>query len=123
MKVAEWLKEQPGVLRVLHPAMPHDPGHEIWKRDFTGANGLFAIMVDAPDRARLKDMVENLELFGIGASWGGFESLVTTAYPENIRTAEPWEEEGVLLRLHVGLEDPDDLIADLRAGLDRLAGS
>lgn len=122
LKVAEWLMDQPAVTRVLHPAMPHDPGHEIWKRDFTGANGLFAIIVDAPDRNRLKAMVENLELFGIGASWGGYESLITTAYPDKIRTAVPWTEEGQLLRIHVGLEDPDDLIADLKAGFDRLAG-
>jgi cystathionine beta-lyase len=122
LEVARWLEARPEVTRVIHPGLESDPGHAIWKRDFTGACGLFAAIVDAPDRARLEAMVENYALFGIGASWGGFESLVTTAYPAQIRTAVPWTETGQLLRFHIGLEDTRDLIEDLERGFDRLAG-
>lgn len=120
--IAHWLEQRPEVVRVLHPALPSDPGHELWKRDFTGACGLFAAVIDAPDRDRLVSMVEGYDLFGIGASWGGFESLCITSYPEKIRTATDWPKDGQVLRYHIGLEDPDDLIADLERGFDRLAG-
>ena len=117
LAVARWLREQPQVARVLHPAFPDCPGHEIWARDFAGSSGLFAFVLaggDDEDRVRL---VDGLDHFGIGYSWGGFESLALPADP--VRTAAPWSAEGPLVRLHVGLEDPDDLIADLAAGLAR----
>lgn len=121
LEVARWLEARPEIKRVIHPGLESDPGHAIWKRDFSGACGLFAVIVDAPDRERLAAMMEGYELFGIGASWGGFESLVTTAYPSKIRTAVPWSEEGQLLRFHIGLEDTRDLIRDLERGFERLA--
>jgi cystathionine beta-lyase len=117
LKVARWLKAQPQVARILHPALPDCPGHEIWARDFSGASGLFSFVLrggtDA-DRARLLD---SLELFGLGFSWGGYESLAVPYDPERMRTATRWEAEGPLVRLHIGLEDPDDLIEDLAVAL------
>eukprot|EP00752_Nemacystus_decipiens_P000880 g880.t1 len=119
--VARWLEGRPEVARVLHPALESHPDHALWRRDFDGACGLFGVVVKAASKEKLVAMIDGLELFGIGASWGGYESLVLTAYPEKIRTATRWEEEGFLIRLHIGLEDPKDLIADLEAGLARLA--
>jgi cystathionine beta-lyase len=117
--VANWLKARPEVSRVLFPALPDDPGHELWKRDFEGACGLFGFVLDQHhDDENLGKMLDGMDLFAMGASWGGYESLILPAAP--IRTATTWEAEGTLLRLHVGLEHPDDLIADLEAGLDRL---
>jgi cystathionine beta-lyase len=119
LRVARWLEEQPQVARVIHPALPGCPGHEHWARDFRGASGLFAFVLDggtAADRGRL---VDGLEHFGIGYSWGGFESLALPADPERIRTATRWQAEGPLVRLHIGLEDVDDLIEDLAKGLAR----
>jgi cystathionine beta-lyase len=117
--VANWLREHPDVSRVLYPALPDDPGHEIWKRDFEGACGLFGVVLkDHYDDDALGAMLDGLELFAMGASWGGYESLILPSTP--IRTATTWEAEGSLLRLHVGLEHTDDLIADLEAGLARL---
>jgi len=117
LKVARWLAGQPRVAGVLHPALEDCPGHDFWKRDFTGATGLFSFVLDADDAARTR-LVDGLELFGIGYSWGGFESLALPADP--VRTASPLALEGPLVRLHIGLEHPDDLIADLAAGLARL---
>lgn len=122
LKIAQWLEQRPEVSRVMHPGLESHPGHAIWKRDFTGACGLFSILVDAPDRDRLAAMIEGYDLFGIGASWGGFESLAVTSYPKRARTATDWAETGQVVRLHIGLESPDDLIADLEAGFKRLAG-
>ena len=124
IRIAEWLAGRPEVLRVLHPALPSDPGHAIWARDFTGACGLFGAVITVPnrDRDRVAAMVEGYDMFGIGASWGGFESLCITSYPERIRTATDWPQDGQVLRYHIGLEDPEDLIADLERGFDRLAG-
>ena len=120
LKVANWLQLRPEVTRVLFPALPNDPGHALWKRDFEGASGLFAVTLDQHyDDAALATMLDGLELFAMGASWGGFESLILPASP--IRTATEWEASGTLLRLHVGLEHPEDLISDLEAGLDRLS--
>lgn len=123
LKVAHWLAEQPEVARVIHPALPGCPGHEIWQRDFQGASGLFGFVLNGGDDAARTRLIDGLELFGIGFSWGGFESLVIPADPQSLRSVVPWSAEGPLVRLHVGLEDPDDLIADLRAGLDRFARS
>ncbi|RHW17981.1 cystathionine beta-lyase [Sphingomonas gilva] len=115
LKIARWLEEQPGVARVLHPALPSCPGHETFVRDFTGASGLFAFVLDGGGEAARAALIDALALFGIGYSWGGFESLVVPADPR--RTAAPWRAEGPLVRLQIGLEDADDLIADLARGL------
>jgi len=113
LEVAHWLAARPEVSRVLHPALPGDPGHALWQRDMTGASGLFGIVLGGWTEAEAKAFVDGLRLFGIGASWGGFESLAIFAKVEHVRTAVPWRAEGPLVRLHVGLEDPADLIADL----------
>jgi cystathionine beta-lyase len=118
LRVAEWLARRPEVARVVHPGLPDDPGHAIWKRDFRGASSLFGVVLRTGSEAAVAAMVDHLRLFKIGASFGGFESLVVPARPE--RTARPWRERGFLLRLHVGLEAVEDLIADLDAGLARL---
>lgn len=120
IRMAEWLRERPEVIRVMHPALPNDPGHDIWKRDFTGASGLFGFVVDCTDRAALGAMLDGLELFGMGASWGGYESLILPSDPAKMRSATEWAPGGATLRMHVGLEDPEDLIEDLSAGFDRL---
>lgn len=119
LAIARWLGEQPQVAAVLHPALPDCPGHDHWARDFTGSSGLFSFVLrGGGDSARTR-LIEGLELFGLGYSWGGYESLVVPADPERIRTATAWRAEGPLVRLHIGLEDPDDLIGDLAAGLAR----
>lgn len=123
--LAEWLGKRPEVARVLHPALPGCPGHDIWKRDFTGACGLFSIELEPCSEKALAAFLDGLELFGMGYSWGGFESLVIPQYPKKMRTATEWTAEGQILRFHAGLEDIDDLIADLESGFERLhaAGS
>ena len=118
LKVAAWLEQQPQVARVLHPALPDCPGHEYWARDFSGATGLFSFVLRHADEAARARLIDGLELFGIGYSWGGFESLALPADP--VRTATRAQYEGPLVRLHIGLEDADDLIADLADGLARL---
>ena len=115
LRVARWLKDQPQVARVLHPALPDCPGHEYWQRDFKGASGLFSVVMKGGDEAARDRLVDSLELFGIGYSWGGYESLAIP--PDYVRTATRPEFEGPLIRFHIGLEDPDDLIADLAAAL------
>jgi cysteine-S-conjugate beta-lyase len=118
LRVAEWLARRPEVARVLHPALPEDPGHAIWKRDFRGSSSLFGVLLRAGSERAVSAMVDGLRLFKIGASFGGFESLIVPMRPE--RTARPWREPGFLLRLHVGLETVEDLIADLEGGFVRL---
>ncbi len=120
LALADWLASRPEVARILHPARPGDPGHELWKRDFTGASGLFAAVFKAVPKTALAAMLDGLELFGMGYSWGGFESLVLPAHPAAIRTATTWQAEGPLIRFHAGLEDVDDLIRDLDRGFARL---
>ena len=125
LAVAQWLARQPEVACVLHPALPDFPDHALWKRDFSGANGLFSFELhSAPDTA-VHALLDRLELFGLGFSWGGFESLAIHCGPQlgAGRTARPWPANGPLVRLHVGLEDPDDLVADLRQGLDAYAAA
>jgi cystathionine beta-lyase len=117
LTVARWLAEQPGVARVLHPALEGCPGHDLWTRDFKGASGLFAFVLDGGDDAARAALIDGLRLFGIGFSWGGFESLALPVDP--LRRVTPWRAEGPVVRLHIGLEDPADLIADLDAGLRR----
>jgi cystathionine beta-lyase len=118
--VAEWLAGRPEVRRVLYPALRDDPGHAIWKRDFRGASGLFALILEPCSKAAVTAMLDGMELFGMGYSWGGYESLLIPTRPATSRTATPWTEDGPTLRIHVGLEDPTDLIRDLEAGFARL---
>ena len=120
LALATWLAEQPGVRRVLYPPLPGDPGHALWRRDFEGAASLFGLVLDTADRNAVARMVDGLELFRIGSSWGGYESLVALYDTPLPRSAAPWAEAPFLMRLHVGLEDPEDLMADLDAGLRRL---
>lgn len=123
MKLAAWLAIQPETLRVLHPALPDCPGHAVWTRDFTGASGLFAVEIARQPRAALAAMLDGLRLFGMGYSWGGFESLILPLNPKPHRTATAWDDRGTLLRLHAGLEDPDDLIWDLDDAFHRMRGA
>jgi cystathionine beta-lyase len=120
LRVATWLRERPEVARVLYPALPDDPGHALWKRDFTGASGLFGVLLAPASSRAVAAMLDGFELFGMGASFGGFESLAIPMDPRPFRSATRWPHDGPYLRLHIGLEDPDDLIADLAAGFDRL---
>jgi cystathionine beta-lyase len=119
LAVAQWLETRPEVARVLHPALPSCPGHALWKRDFTGASGLFAFVLDGGNERSRAALIDGLAHFGIGYSWGGYESLALPVDPARYRTATRWQAEGPLVRLNIGLEDPRDLIADLAAGLDR----
>lgn len=118
LTLARWLAARPEVSRVLHPALESDPGHALWKRDFTGACGLFGLILKPASEAAIAGFVDGLRHFGIGYSWGGFESLIVPAHIR--RSAGRFEAEGPVLRLHAGLEDAGDLIADLEKGLDRL---
>ena len=106
---------------VIYPALPGSRGHELWKRDFIGASGLFAVVLQPVAKARIDAMLDDMELFGMGWSWGGFESLIIPIYPERVQTATTWDAGGPCLRVAIGLEDPDDLIADLTQGLARLS--
>ena len=123
LEMARWLQGRPEVLKVLHPALPDDPGHAIWTRDFSGASGLFGVILKPVPEAALAAMLDGLELFGMGFSWGGFESLVIPFDPTLYRTATRWQPGGPALRFHIGLEDTEDLKADLEAGFQRLAAS
>jgi len=118
LKVATWLKDQPRVATVLHPAFEECPGHENWKRDFAGSSGLFSFALKGGDRAARDAVIDRLRLFAVGQSWGGYESLATTADTDGIRTANKRDFGGPLIRLHVGLEDPEDLIEDLAQALN-----
>ncbi|MGJ0534022.1 MAG: cystathionine beta-lyase [Methylocystis sp.] len=123
LQIAKWLKGRPEVAQVLCPMLPSDSGHKLWRRDFTGGCGLFSIVLRGEDRAASARLVDNLELFGIGYSWGGYESLALPFDPSGIRVSMRWPPQGVDdgwrsgVRLSIGLEDPDDLIADLEQGL------
>lgn len=120
LEIARWLERRPEVEAVLHPALESHPDHALWRRDFTGSSGLFAFRLPPVSRTALAAMLDHMELFGMGYSWGGYESLLIPTAPAKIRTAVPWPEAGQLLRIHVGLEHPDDLIRDLEAGFARL---
>ena len=119
--VAEWLEKRPEVKRVLFPALTSDPGYELWKRDCSGACGLMGVVFHRTSYEAITAMIDGMELFPLGFSWGGFESLIAPSNPSRIvaRTARPWTEPAPGLRLHIGQEDPEDLIADLEKGLAR----
>lgn len=120
LALAQWLAGRAEVKSVLHPALPGAPGHEIWKRDFLGASGLFSVILQPCSEKALAALLDGLELFGMGYSWGGFESLVIPFDCASYRTATTWNPGGPALRFQVGLEDMDDLIADLDAGFARM---
>lgn len=120
LEMAHWLQARPEVARVLHPALPDHPGHDLWRRDFKGASGLFSVILAPTSEDAVAAMLDGLELFGMGYSWGGFESLVVPFDCAEYRTATGWKVEGPALRFHIGLEDLEDLKADLEAGFGRL---
>jgi cystathionine beta-lyase len=120
LQLALWLEKRPEVTRVMHPALATDPGHALWKAHFTGASGLFGFVIRETDRRKLAAMVDGLRLFGMGSSWGGYESLILPTDPRALRSATSWTEPGQCMRVHVGLEDVADLIDDLDRGFDRL---
>ena len=120
LDISRYLQTRPEVKRVLYPALSGDPGHHLWQRDFSGASSLFGVLLHTASENAVARMVDNYRYFKIGASWGGFESLVVPADPAACRTAVPWKESGYLLRYHVGLENPKDLISDLTEGFRRL---
>ncbi len=120
LRVARWLETREEVSRVLFPALESSIDHALFKRQFTAASGLFSFIIRNRDPRALAAMVEGMRLFSIGESWGGYESLVLPSDPTSIRTARPWTEQGQLIRLNIGLEHPDDLIADLEAAFKRL---
>ncbi len=122
LHIAHWLETRPEVARVLHPALPSHPDHQLWARDFTGASGVFSLVLNAVSPGRLKAMLERLTIFSMGFSWGGYESLALPCDDNITRTAAPWRAEGPLLRLSIGLEHEDDLIDDLSQGFTALAG-
>ena len=123
LRVAHWLRERPEVARVLHPALDTDPGHAVWQRDFTGACGLFSIILKPMPQAAAYAFLNALTLFGIGASWGGYESLAIPFDCAPARTATLWQPGGPTVRFHIGLESVDDLIADLERGFAVLAST
>lgn len=118
LRLIEWLRAQPEVEHILYPALPDDPGHALWKRDMSGASGLFGVLLRPVARERVNALIDGLQLFGLGYSWGGYESLLIPVLGE--RSLRPMPAAGSLLRISAGLEDPDDLIADLAEGFARL---
>ena len=122
LEIAQWLRARPEVREVLYPALPGARGHELWKRDFRGASGLFGIVLHPVAHERIAAMLDGMRLFGMGWSWGGFESLMIPTWPERARSVTTWNPGGPCLRLQIGLEDPADLIDDLSDGFARLAG-
>lgn len=121
VEIARWLQARPEVARVYHPALPDDPGHALWQRDFTGGCGLFGVeLAEGIAEDAVHAMLDGYSLFAMGYSWGGFESLVIPTSGSILRTATPWDAKGPTLRYHIGLEDPADLIDDLTEGFQRL---
>ncbi|OUD10014.1 hypothetical protein BVC71_00385 [Marivivens niveibacter] len=119
LALAEWLETRSEVSAVLHPALPSFAGHDLWKRDFKGSAGLFSIELASREVTAVRRFIDSLKLFSIGFSWGGFESLVLPIHPES-RSLPLWQDRGPIIRLQIGLEDPEDLKADLAAALDTL---
>ena len=120
LHLAEWFAQQPEIIQVLHPARPDHPQHDLWQRDFSGTTGLFAVLLQPVEKPALAALLNRLKIFGMGYSWGGFESLMIPQDPKSLRTVRPWHKEGILLRVHAGLEAPDDLVADLEKGFSAL---
>ncbi|MBW7849085.1 MAG: cystathionine beta-lyase [Rhodospirillales bacterium] len=120
LRLAEWLAARPEVAAVMHPALPDDPGHALWKRDFEGACGLFGVTLKPTSKAAVDAFLDGLEYFALGYSWGGYESLIIPTSGQVVRTATRWEPAGPTLRIHAGLEDIEDLKADLEEGFARL---
>jgi cystathionine beta-lyase len=118
LEMADWLSARPEVMRVLHPAIESDPGYNIWKRDFSGASGLFSIVLEPAPLQAVDALLNTVKLFGMGFSWGGFESLIVPFDCTTYRTATKWEPGGPTLRLHIGLENVEDLKADLAQGFE-----
>jgi cysteine-S-conjugate beta-lyase len=118
--MARWLAARPEIAKVLHPGLESDPGHAIWKRDFTGASGLFSIVLKPVPQKAVDALLDAVTLFGMGFSWGGFESLIIPFDCEGYRTATQWSPGGPTLRLHIGLENVDDLKTDLDRGFAAL---
>lgn len=119
LRLARWLEKRPEVARVLHPALESDPGYAIWKRDFKGSTGLFGVELKPVGNEKFAAFMDSLKLFGMGFSWGGYESLIVPAHIQ--RTAKPFKTSGPIVRIHAGLESADDLIADLEQGLAHIA--
>jgi cystathionine beta-lyase len=122
LKVAKWLENRPEVEKILYPALESDDNHAIWKRDFTGSAGLFSVILDKKySNESMARMLDKLNLYGMGYSWGGYESLIMPFDATNIRTVKKYPYSNkTALRINIGLEDPDDLINDLELGLKRL---
>jgi cystathionine beta-lyase len=120
LEIARWLQSRPEVHEVLYPALPGARGHDLWQRDFRAASGLFGVILQPVARERLDAMLDGMRIFGMGFSWGGFESLVIPTWPERSRSATTWTAPGPCIRLHIGLEDVQDLLADLEEGFARL---
>jgi len=121
LQIVEWLAQRPEVAAILHPALPQHPGHALFKRDFSGSNGLFSFVLKQGDVAAITAFVEGMQHFKMGFSWGGYESLVLANLDvQALRSVTTWPYQGPLIRLHIGLEDPADLIADLAAAFDRM---
>lgn len=123
LRIAQWLQTRVDVAAVLHPALETHPDHHLFRRDFSGASGVFSFVLAASTtKAQLAAMLDGLRLFGLGFSWGGYESLAVDCNEQGLRTLPTWRGSGPIIRLSIGLEDPDDLIADLEAGFSRLNG-
>lgn len=123
IEIAKWLQKRPEVKQVLHPALKDDPGYKIWKRDFTGASSLFSMVLNPVPHRALAAMADHLALFGMGASWGGYESLILPFDCTTYRTVTKWEAGGPCIRIHIGLEDVEDLKEDLDAGFKRMTAT
>ena len=120
LELAMWLESQPIVKKVLHPGLPSNLGHSIWQRDFRGSSGLFGVVLQPTNKHSIAAMLDHMELFKMGYSWGGYESLIIPTSPSGQRTATNWDPSHPTLRIHAGLEDPEDLQKDLEDGLQRL---
>lgn len=123
LEIALWLEQQPQVACVLHPALPACPGHAHWERNFSGSTGLFSFVLNGGNDKARAALIDGLHHFGIGYSWGGYESLALPVDPQRFRSATRWSAQGPVVRLQIGLEDPQDLIADLAAGLERFGAA
>lgn len=121
LKIAQWFRKQSEVAQVLHPALPDHPGHHLWRRDYLGSSGVFSVIFKPVEKKSLDAFIDSLQLFGIGFSWGGFESLVLPFDCQSYRTATHWQTAGPAVRFSIGLEDVDDLMKDLRKGLNYLS--